>query len=261
MSGLVVVIGSYAPMHAEPKVSSPQVSQALGGHTLHVIESSDDWHQLRGDDGYTGWVHAGYLAPIASEPAAESRLTSLGCIVRNVGERRRVLPPGALLLPEDTLESGRAATLDELRRECPLDPAAAARTAATVFEGTPYQWGGGTPWGADCSGLVQTAFRLHGFVLPRDAWQQAMIGDDAGSNPLTLAPGDLLFFSDRDDRRITHVGISLGRGSMVHSALGRGGFAIERLDDTDDLYVEKLRARFTGARRVTAAADQRATPA
>ena len=37
---------------------------------------------------------------------------------------------------------------------------------------------------------------------------------------------------------------------MVHSALGRGGFAIERLDDTDDLYVEKLRSRFVSARRL-----------
>ena len=42
-------------------------------------------------------------------------------------------------------------------------------------------------------------------------------------------PGDLLFFSDRDDRRITHVGISLGDESMVHLALGRGGYAVERL--------------------------------
>lgn len=257
MSGQVVVTGAYAPMHAEPRLSSSQVSQALGGHTLTVLESTDDWHQLRGDDGYTGWIHAGFLAPVTSEPAPDARLTSLGCIVRNIGERRRVLPPGALLLPEDTLESGRAVTIDALRREYPADPAEAASTAAAIFEGTPYLWGGVTPWGADCSGLVQTSFRLHGIVLPRDAWQQALIGEDAGTDPLALAAGDLLFFSDREDGRVTHVGIALGAGSMVHAALGRGGFAIERLDDTDDLYVEKLRARFTGARRVAAEATDR----
>jgi gamma-D-glutamyl-L-lysine dipeptidyl-peptidase len=263
MTKQVVVIGSYAPMHAEPKVSSPQVSQALGGHTLDVTESQGDWHQVRGDDGYAGWIHAGYLAPVAPlvaplaphapvvpPRAAADRLTSLGCIVRNAGERRRVLPPAALLLPEDTIESGRALAPDALRREFPADPAAVARTAASIFEGTPYVWGGVTPWGADCSGLVQTAFRLHGIVLPRDAWQQAAVGEDAGTDPLALRAGDLLFFSDRDDRRITHVGIATGDRGMVHLALGRGGFALERLDDTDDLYVEKLRARFTGARRV-----------
>ncbi|MFL5560722.1 MAG: C40 family peptidase [Gemmatimonadaceae bacterium] len=261
MTKQVVVIGSYAPMHAEPKVSSPQLSQALGGHALAVLESQGDWHQVRGDDGYSGWIHAGYLAPVAPDVAPlaphaplttsrAERLTSLGCIVRNAGERRRVLPPAALLLPEDTVESGRALAADALRGEYPSDPAAAARTATSIFEGTPYLWGGTTPWGADCSGLVQTTFRLHGLVLPRDAWQQAAVGDDAGTDPLALRAGDLLFFSDRDDRRITHVGIATGDRGMVHAALGRGGFAVERLDDTDDLYVEKLRARFTGARRV-----------
>ena len=63
-------------------------------------------------------------------------------------------------------------------------------------------------------------------------------------------PADLLFFSDRCDRRVTHVGIALGPAVMVHLALGRGGYAIETLEDPNDRYVARLRASFHTARRV-----------
>ena len=115
---------------------------------------------------------------------------------------------------------------------------------------TSYLWGGITPWGADCSGLVQSVFALHGLQLPRDAWQQAERGTDVGRDIGDLRPADLLFFSDRPDGWITHVGISLGERRMVHLALGRGGYAIERLDDRKDAYVERLRRRFMCARRL-----------
>jgi len=70
------------------------------------------------------------------------------------------------------------------------------------------------------------------------------------SSPLDAREGDLLFFSDRADRQITHVAISLGGGGIVHQALGRGGFGVERLDDASDPYVTTLLERFTCARRV-----------
>ena len=253
MNALVMVVAPLAPLHGEPSVSSPQVSQALGGHVLSVLEMRDEWRHVRGEDRYEGWVHAGYLAPLLQAPREDERLTSLGCTVHGSGGRRRVLPPGAYLLPDDSVEQGEAVTFDALRRRFPPDSAAAAETARLLFEGAPYIWGGVTPWGADCSGLVQTAYRLHGLMLPRDASQQAVRGEDAGTNLSALRAGDLLFFSDRDDARITHVGIAMGEGAMVHSAVGRGGFAIERLGDRDDLYVERLLSRFKFARRVTEA--------
>ena len=254
MNALVMVVAPLAPLHGEPRVSGPQVSQALGGHVLTVLEVRDEWRLVRGEDRYEGWVHAGYLAPLIQQPRADERLTSLGCIVHGSGARRRALPPGAYLLPDDVVDQGEALAPAELHRRFAPDPAAAARTARTLFEGAPYVWGGVTPWGADCSGLVQTAYRLHGLMLPRDAWQQAVQGSDAGTDLRALHAGDLLFFSDREDARITHVGIAMGDGAMVHSALGRGGFALERLSDHDDLYVERLLTRFKFARRLDATA-------
>ena len=69
--------------------------------------------------------------------------------------------------------------------------------------------------------------------------------DDAG-----LRAADLLFFSDRPDHHVTHVGLALGDGRMAHVALGRGGFAVERLDDGRDGFVRSLLERFLFAKRV-----------
>jgi cell wall-associated NlpC family hydrolase len=67
---------------------------------------------------------------------------------------------------------------------------------------------------------------------------------------LDAREGDLLFFSDREDRHVTHVAIALGGAAIVHLALGRGGFGMEQLDRGDDPYVVGLMERFVGARRV-----------
>jgi gamma-D-glutamyl-L-lysine dipeptidyl-peptidase len=174
---------------------------------------------------------------------------SLGCVVGNPSGTRRSLPFGARLSPEETLKSGEIVNEADLATRFPRTAVAITRSAQEYFQGTPYLWGGVTPWGADCSGLVQTVFGLHGVPLPRDAWQQLEVGRDAG--PLDeLDTADLAFFSDREDRQATHVGIALGEQRMVHLSLVRGGYAVERLADPRDGYVAKLRERFLRARRL-----------
>lgn len=252
MTATVVVRASIAPMHAESRVSSPQTSQRLAGHTVEVLEVAGDWLRVRGEDGYDGWMHRGYVADGSERSAGLTRRTlSLGCVARDAATGlARALPLAAWLAPSEGLVTGSAIDDQDRATTFPRNSGAIARTAVERFAGTPYQWGGVSPWGADCSGLTQTAFWLHGVRLPRDAWQQAEVGDDVGSRVASWQPADLLFFSDRADKRITHVGISLGESRMVHLALGRGGYAVERLDATDDAYVVALMARFVAARRV-----------
>lgn len=246
-----VVVAAVAPMLAEPHVSSGQVSQQLAGHIVSIVEDQGDWLLVRGRDEYEGWMHRGYLAcGVASEENPE-RLVSLGCVVR--GSRRngvrRALPLRAMLAPGEEVEAGEAIQEAELPARFPIDAVAIGQSAVELFVGTSYQWGGVTPWGADCSGLVQSVFSLHGVSLPRDAWQQARVGRDAGRDILATRPADLLFFSDRPDAHVTHVAIALGDCRLVHLALGRGGYAVERLDGADD-YVAKLKSRFLFARSV-----------
>ena len=251
-----IVSAAVAPLHGEPRVSSPQISQRLSGHTLQVVEVNGDWLQVRGDDDYVGWIHRGYVAKGSTREDAErsagtpgKRTMSLGCTAVGFDGHRRQLPLGAWLLAGERSVEGQVMREQSMPAALPRDALAAAASAVDWFEGTSYEWGGVTPWGADCSGMVQTVFWMHGLMLPRDASQQATTGVDAGTDSTALQAGDLLFFSDRSDKRITHVGISLGHSDMVHCALGRGGFAIEAFDADGDAYVTALRERFLFARR------------
>lgn len=243
------VRAAIAPMVREPRVSATQISQALSGHVLGVLERDGEWCRVRGGDGYEGWVHSGYLAPPEVAPG-EGALLSLGARV-NGPYGARELPLGALLLPGEEPVAGDVVTEQERARRFPPTVSAILASARTHFSGASYQWGGVTPWGCDCSGFVQTLLALHGLALPRDAWQQALegrgVGDDAGVHG--AGAGDLLFFSDREDGRITHVALAAGGGSIMHVALGRGGLAHDRLDG-DEPYLVRLRAQLRATRRV-----------
>src|SRR4051812_343146 len=97
MSGTVVVRASIAPMHAEARVSSVQISQRLAGHAVDLLDTEGDWLRVRGEDGYDGWMHRGYVSGSADDAVERSaRLLSLGCVVCDDTTRvTRALPLGA----------------------------------------------------------------------------------------------------------------------------------------------------------------------
>ena len=252
-TGEAIVVAAVAPLHAEPKISSTQISQYLAGAALVILDDLRDWLFVRGVDGYEGWMHQGFitrLRPALLRPTGKPARVSLGAVVRDRAGTRRELPLGAALAPDDDVESGEVVSAEELATRFPTAPEAIARTAERYFVGASYQWGGVTPWGADCSGFVQAIYGLHGVTLPRDAWQQALEGAHVGRDIDSLAPADLLFFSDRPDRHVTHVGLALGDSRMAHVALGRGGFALERLGHSGDPFARALVERFLFSRRI-----------
>jgi peptidoglycan DL-endopeptidase CwlO len=82
--------------------------------------------------------------------------------------------------------------------------------AAMQYLGVPYVWGGASPRGFDCSGLVMYAFAKIGISLPHSSYAQFGMGTPVSIGQ--LQPGDLVFFSGA-----SHVGIYIGGGQFIHA--------------------------------------------
>jgi len=256
----VIAAWAVAPLLAEAGVRSEQVTQLVLGETASVLDRKGEWLHVRTSaDDYVGWIHEGY-ALVVDEPRAEAwreaaTSWSMGAQVRvergvmRVPLRARLAPKGAgVELPDGrwgAVFEGGITGLEAVRAEArKLRPDA---WAWTWFAGTHYQWGGVTPLGVDCSGLVQTTFLARGVALPRDAYQQAEAGDAVA--PESARPGDLLFFRGERGERITHVAILSEDDHIVHATLACGGVVREPWGPGSRA-ATALRERLAGVRRV-----------
>jgi hypothetical protein len=112
---------------------------------------------------------------------------------------------------------------------CGDEPLSLARS----FLGTPYEWGGLTKAGIDCSGLVHMAHRLAGRLVPRDSWQQEDAGIELPEDE--LKPGDLTSYGAG---QADHVAFWVAPGRVLHS---RGGAGVIEEPEPDDLAAQRRR--------------------
>jgi cell wall-associated NlpC family hydrolase len=104
-----------------------------------------------------------------------------------------------------------------------------ASEIAASMVGKPYRYGGNTPQGFDCSGLVQFSFRRAGMNVPRSTETQR---NRSSRVPLSrLARGDLLFFN-QDGKNSSHVGIYLGGKRFVHAPSSGKRVRVDSLTET-----------------------------
>jgi hypothetical protein len=256
---IAIAQAALAPVLAQPNIRAEQVTQVVLGETAVVLERTGDWRKVCTQlDDYAGWIHTGYLLEMEDPAGEEWRLAATGWsegAVLRIGAAHLPLPLRARVVLTDDgvrLPDGRRAriTSGSVRQRTDVIAASRAkapeRWAVEYFLGTPYQWGGVTPWGVDCSGLVQTTFAARGMVLPRDSSQQVHCGT---SVPLTaIQPGDLLFFRSETGSAITHVAFAAEGDTLVHSTLACGGALAEPW--LPGHRAASLRERLVAARRL-----------
>lgn len=252
---------SIAFVYREAKFSSETISQTWLAENLAVLDEQQGWLKVRQEDGYEGWVADSFVVEKPSDwddhdffyPAA-----AIAWIYQNPDRQSTTLRDITILSGLPALEyskgwvrvllpDGTRGWLKDNPRQVPqsMDVEQLVRTAFS-FLGIQYFWGGKSPKGFDCSGFTQTCFHLNGALLPRDAYQQAEVGEQLGDDFHTWQAGDLIFFSERPEK-ITHVAISLGNGDFIHAS---GYVKLNSLNpDHADLYIEKYAWIYTKAMR------------
>ena len=273
---------SVADLRTGPDHAAEMATQLLLGSHMQLLQSEQDWYQVKTPEEYVAWIQSGTLVRMNRETFNQweaapkiiftgdygfayetpdergQRLSDLafGNLLKWEGDNGRfyrvAYPDGrrAYVLKSQSRRFNDWKTSIRLTEESIVQQAIA-------LKGIPYTWGGTSVKGMDCSGFSKTVYLKHGIVLRRDASQQAKTGIpvDISEGYDKLRPGDLLFFGKQAEgdrkERVRHVAIYLGNKEFIHAS---GYIRINSLDPEQPLYDEVNAVELIRASRILGAA-------
>lgn len=232
----VVCKSPIAPIRTAPSHRVEMSSQLLFGERATVLSTDGDWVYIECLwDHYEGWIHQGHLSFINYKQFSKTSKAMVGyaagkLILQDIPAQ---LTPGAELFGmksskfpwlhnDAVVYKGSKLKLEDCNNT------AIEQASILPFLGTSYVWGGRSLQGIDCSGLSQMVYKLHQIKLPRDAKDQARLGEEV-SFLQEAQCGDLAFFDD-EDGNITHVGILLNEATIIHASQQSGSVVIDAID-------------------------------
>jgi len=222
---------AIVPMRRESSDRSEQVSQLLFGEIFEILEQNPKWAKIKLHfDGYEGWIDTKQFLPIDEvhyEMLSKEPLIFNGDLIEYVSNENSLIPItlGANLnfLHYQEINSQKY-IFDGLKKSGVQTKNQLLQTAY-LYLNAPYLWGGKTPLGIDCSGFTQMVYKINGYSIPRDASQQALVGESLSFIEECEA-GDLAFF-DNEEGKIVHVGILLQDYRIIHAS---GQVRIDMID-------------------------------
>ncbi len=236
-----VVTAAVQDLFTRPDETSSVDDQVILGERVEILEDTAGFARVRTAAGEVAWIPERALrrgdAPTAAKVARVTSNFAHVYATPSFTKQKPLLnaPVGATMFflegeEKDGFEWVRVAlpdgrigfiarpdvALSSFEENPPLRSPSSWISFGKRLLGAPYTWGGTTPLGFDCSGLVQRIFREHGVRLKRNSYEQAF--QDRELIPVSfeaLRPGDLLFFGTED--KIDHGAMWLGDGMVLQS--------------------------------------------
>jgi hypothetical protein len=207
---------SSSPLRKEASDGSEMVSQVLFGEPVNVLQIQENWIEIETYfDGYHGWMDVKHVLAISEK---EMRIWLDKLRFAPITVKEILTPWGKQSLYPASFIGEQNFSIGSFSFVLPEEIAQEKTNAFELAEkylNTPYLWGGKATNGIDCSGLVQSVFRMKGLNLPRDAYQQEEIGIEVDFDD--IRNDDVAFFSNKNGK-IIHVGILNENSAIIHSS-------------------------------------------